>query len=81
MEVVFVVQTAVIKAEASWKGGKQHQDDILAVDFCLPNLLATASFDGEIIIWSLETETLFKRLTRSHALNQHRFSIAFNTVR
>jgi len=52
------------KANVDWKGGQFHHEDILAVDFCPPNILATASFDGEIAIWSLETETLFKRLKR-----------------
>jgi WD repeat-containing protein 49 len=51
-------------ANTAWKGGQCHQEDILAIDFCPPNILATASFDGEIAIWSLETETLFKKLKR-----------------
>nr|XP_006814770.1 PREDICTED: WD repeat-containing protein 49-like [Saccoglossus kowalevskii] len=55
---------AFIKADISWRGGQVHKDDILSVDYCSPNLLATASFDGEIIVWSVETEKMFKRLRR-----------------
>ena len=32
--------------------------------FCPPNLLATGSFDGEIIVWGLETEKIYRRLRR-----------------
>ncbi|XP_077980125.1 cilia- and flagella-associated protein 337-like [Glandiceps talaboti] len=53
-----------IKAQTNWKGGQVHKDDILSVDFCPPNLVATASFDGEIIVWSVETEKMFRRLRR-----------------
>jgi len=39
-----------------------HKDDILDLSYCSPNLLATASFDGEILVWTLETEKLLLRL-------------------
>jgi WD40 repeat protein len=56
--------TVIVKANNNWRGGQQHQEDILAVAYCPPNLLATASFDGEIFVWSLETEMLFKQLKK-----------------
>ncbi|XP_071797033.1 cilia- and flagella-associated protein 337-like isoform X1 [Asterias amurensis] len=59
--------TLLVKGDTSWKGGQVHKDDILAVDYCPPNLLATASFDGEIIVWSVETETIFVRLRKGQS--------------
>ncbi|EGF76597.1 hypothetical protein BATDEDRAFT_92606 [Batrachochytrium dendrobatidis JAM81] len=34
---------------------KGHEDDISAVAFCPPNMLATSSVDGTIVIWNLES--------------------------
>eukprot|EP00842_Homolaphlyctis_polyrhiza_P005998 jgi/Hompol1/639/HPOL_002560-RA len=34
---------------------KGHEDDISAVAFCPPNILATSSVDGTIVIWNLES--------------------------
>ncbi|XP_072501621.1 cilia- and flagella-associated protein 337-like isoform X10 [Notamacropus eugenii] len=46
-----------VPADKSWKGGQLHKEDILAVDYCPSlDLLATASFDGEIIVWKVETQ-------------------------
>ena len=53
-----------MKADNDWKGGQIHKDDILSVDFCRPNLLVTASFDGQIVVWSAETETVFVLLRK-----------------
>ncbi|XP_024910709.1 WD repeat-containing protein on Y chromosome [Cynoglossus semilaevis] len=33
-----------------------HKDDILCVAQCLPSLLATSSYDGEIIVWNVVSE-------------------------
>ncbi|CAH1794020.1 unnamed protein product [Owenia fusiformis] len=55
---------AIFKADNHWKGGQLHQDDILAIDYCSPNLLATGSFDGEILVWTLDTEKLIIRLKK-----------------
>lgn len=54
-----------MKANTFWKGGQVHQEDILAVSYSPPNILATASFDGEICVWSLETESLYLRLRKA----------------
>ncbi|XP_041474209.1 WD repeat-containing protein on Y chromosome-like [Lytechinus variegatus] len=56
--------TSFLKANTNWKGGQVHKDDILAFDYSPPSLLATASFDGEILIWSLETQKISVRLRR-----------------
>ena len=39
-----------------------HKDDILAVAYGLPNFLATSSYDGEIIVWSLLSGHVFCRM-------------------
>ena len=40
------------------------QDDILTAAFCPPNYLATASFDGDIILWGLDQEKMIRRLKK-----------------
>ena len=36
-----------------------HKDDILSIDLYRPNLVATASYDGDVKVWSLETGHVF----------------------
>ncbi|KAI8996010.1 WD40-repeat-containing domain protein [Gaertneriomyces semiglobifer] len=36
-------------------GHKGHQDDITSVAFCPPAMVCTASVDGTIVVWSLES--------------------------
>ena len=40
-----------------------HSDDILSLAFGLPNFVATSSFDGEIIVWSMLSGHIFRRFT------------------
>nr|CAB3267710.1 WD repeat-containing protein 49-like [Phallusia mammillata] len=47
---------------ADWKGGKEHQDDILSAAYLPPSLLATGSYDGEIVIWNTNSEFVSKKL-------------------
>ncbi|XP_060573290.1 WD repeat-containing protein on Y chromosome-like isoform X4 [Ruditapes philippinarum] len=61
-----------LQAQKNWKGGQLHKDDILTIDFCPPNLLCTASFDGEIIVWDVETEKIFVRLRKGQVSNLER---------
>lgn len=58
------IQTFCLRPNGGWKGGQLHQDDILTAAFCPPNYLATASFDGDIILWSLDREKLIRRLKK-----------------
>ncbi|KAK7134219.1 hypothetical protein R3I93_017585 [Phoxinus phoxinus] len=60
-----------VKAELSWKSD-QHREDILAMDHCLGlGLLATGSYDGEIIIWTLALQKPITRLQRSQQGKVH----------
>ncbi|XP_037083590.1 WD repeat-containing protein on Y chromosome-like [Pollicipes pollicipes] len=43
----------------------RHREDILTVDFRSPSLVATGAYDGEIIVWNLETGHLYTRLSAS----------------
>ena len=39
-----------------------HKEDILSIAFCPPNLLATSSYDGEVIIWNMVSGHIFCHL-------------------
>ncbi|KAF3853398.1 hypothetical protein F7725_014086 [Dissostichus mawsoni] len=46
-----------VRADMSWKSSGVHKSDILAVSQCSPlGVIATGSYDGEVIIWRLETQ-------------------------
>ncbi|XP_041126735.1 WD repeat-containing protein 49-like isoform X2 [Polyodon spathula] len=47
---------------SEWKGGVQHQDDILCAAFLPSQTLVTGSYDGEIVIWNNNTENAFRKL-------------------
>eukprot|EP00057_Strongylocentrotus_purpuratus_P020337 XP_011674811.1 PREDICTED: WD repeat-containing protein on Y chromosome [Strongylocentrotus purpuratus] len=47
---------------SEWKGGKEHQDDILGAAFMAPHTLATGSYDGEIVIWNTGSEVSSRHL-------------------
>ncbi|XP_013414484.2 WD repeat-containing protein 49-like [Lingula anatina] len=49
---------------SDWKGGQEHQDDILTACFSPPNRAATASYDGEIVIWNMNSEHASKHLNQ-----------------
>ena len=39
-----------------------HKEDVLSVAQCPPNLLATASYDGEVIVWNMVSGHIFCHL-------------------
>ncbi|XP_056286630.1 WD repeat-containing protein 49 isoform X2 [Pseudoliparis swirei] len=46
-----------VRADVSWKSSGVHTSDILAVCQCAAlGVVATASHDGEVIVWRLETQ-------------------------
>ncbi|XP_071492952.1 cilia- and flagella-associated protein 337-like [Diadema antillarum] len=47
---------------SEWRGGKEHQDDILGASFTGPHTLATGSYDGEIVIWNTGSEVASRHL-------------------
>ncbi|KAK3590864.1 hypothetical protein CHS0354_033793 [Potamilus streckersoni] len=49
---------------SDWKGGQEHSEDILAAGFQPPNLLATGSYDGEIVIWNTNSEHASKHFNQ-----------------
>ncbi|XP_016113604.1 uncharacterized protein [Sinocyclocheilus grahami] len=62
-----------VNADLSWKSGRQHGEDILAMDHCPGlGLLATGSYDGEIVIWSLALQKPITRLQTNQQQKAHR---------
>ncbi|XP_034427163.1 WD repeat-containing protein on Y chromosome isoform X2 [Hippoglossus hippoglossus] len=54
-----------VRADMSWKSGGVHKSDILAVCQCPAlGVVATASHDGEVVIWRLETQGPLLHLQR-----------------
>lgn len=46
-----------MRAHMSWKSSGVHKSDILAVCHCSAlGVAATASYDGDVVIWRLETQ-------------------------
>ncbi|CAG5909022.1 unnamed protein product, partial [Menidia menidia] len=46
-----------VRADLSWKSKGVHKSDIMAVRQCTSlGVVATASYDGEVVIWRLETQ-------------------------
>ena len=39
-----------------------HKEDIMSIAQCAPNLLATSSYDGEVLVWNLISGHVFCRL-------------------
>ncbi|XP_060554544.1 WD repeat-containing protein 49-like, partial [Ruditapes philippinarum] len=49
---------------SDWKGGQEHAEDVLCAAFQPPNILATGSYDGEIVIWNTNSEHSSRHLTQ-----------------
>jgi hypothetical protein len=54
------------RADLSWRGSQIHCDDILCLENLIPisNIMCTASYDGEINVWSIDTEKLIISLRK-----------------
>lgn len=62
-----------------------HKEDILCVAQCPPNLLATSSYDGEIIVWNMVSGHIDHRFyipmtTAASAHSQSKFTNQKKTV-
>lgn len=51
-----------------WK--KRHQEDILCMSYLSPNILATGSYDGDIVVWSRDTGQMYCTLNASKGTKQ-----------
>ncbi|XP_073166758.1 cilia- and flagella-associated protein 337-like isoform X2 [Lepidochelys kempii] len=61
-----------VTVHPSWKGGQLHKEDILTVDYCPSlGLLASASFDGEIIVWDVESQSVYLYLRQTQPERSH----------
>jgi WD40 repeat protein len=96
MKIVSYVNVAYEPTVANpvllWHGDTQHDDDILCCD-SYNTLLATGSYDGQIKIWSIETQRLFSCLQNAYPeiridsrdpvekllFLKHRASVEFNS--
>ncbi|XP_071214031.1 cilia- and flagella-associated protein 337-like isoform X2 [Salvelinus alpinus] len=47
---------------SEWKGGVQHNDDVLCATFLPPQTLVTGSYDGELTVWNNSTENALRKL-------------------
>nr|XP_019943615.1 PREDICTED: WD repeat-containing protein 49-like [Paralichthys olivaceus] len=59
----------VQRPQPSWQDDLKngHNDDILCVAQCPPSLLATSSYDGEIIVWNVVSGRIQSRFVTPHA--------------
>ena len=64
------MQISLVKPDRVWSGEHAHRDDILCAAYLPQLLIATASFDGEIKIWTLENEQMYLRLRRGRQSKQ-----------
>lgn len=48
-------------------GNRGHKEDILCLAHCEPNVLVSASYDGDIIVWDVDGE---KKLVRMNAYDE-----------
>ncbi|KAL5018967.1 hypothetical protein ScPMuIL_004689 [Solemya velum] len=47
----------------NWK--ELHKEDILCIGYLSPNIIATGSYDGDIVVWSRDTGQMYCRLNAS----------------
>ncbi|CAF1133494.1 unnamed protein product, partial [Didymodactylos carnosus] len=60
-----ISEMSIPKPDLTWNGSQVHKDDILCCEFLSPNIMCTASYDGEINVWSVDTEKLIICLRKS----------------
>lgn len=73
---VFLLPTSDSERQVQRLDG--HQDDILCLAFCPPNLLCTGAYDGTILVWNIVSGALRFRLkppAEKSAARFHRMSL------
>eukprot|EP00729_Bicosta_minor_P006810 gene6810-3663_t len=66
-----------VDQDVEWECEVAHHDDVLAMDNCGDSLLATGSYDGEIIVWNLKLARAMKKFdSRSY---HKKFNVALLT--
>ena len=55
-------------------GGGIHHDDILCMAYQEPNVMASGSYDGDIVLWNVDVERSLHRLNANNenCQRQHR---------
>ncbi|XP_046569407.1 WD repeat-containing protein on Y chromosome-like [Haliotis rubra] len=46
----------------------RHKEDILNIAYLSPNIIATSSYDGDIVIWARDTGHMYSRLNAHHGV-------------
>ena len=61
------------KLHPKYCGKGVHSEDILCIAFIKPNILATASYDGEIVLWDTEWQRLLSKVNseKQSELQEH----------
>nr|CUU98598.1 hypothetical transcript [Hymenolepis microstoma] len=59
---------------SDWKCSSQHKDDVMAGCSLPPHGLVTGSYDGELIIWSINTESVSRRMNLPSSNSADRFT-------
>ncbi|XP_077864869.1 WD repeat-containing protein on Y chromosome-like [Saccoglossus kowalevskii] len=54
----------------------RHNDDVLSLSYYAPNHIATSSYDGDIITWSLETGHMLTRMNATESVKTQTGRIA-----
>nr|XP_006820824.1 PREDICTED: WD repeat-containing protein on Y chromosome-like [Saccoglossus kowalevskii] len=67
----------VQKPLAKWTDDLQngHKEDILSVASCEPNLLATSSYDGEVIVWNMISGHIYCHLLSRQPVDYNHTSL------
>ncbi|VDN99851.1 unnamed protein product [Rodentolepis nana] len=59
---------------SGWKSSSQHKDDVMAGCSLPPHGLITGSYDGELIIWSINTESVSRRMNLPSSNSADKFT-------
>ena len=52
-------------------GEKAHHEDILCMAECEPNILVSASYDGDIVVWNADSERMTCKMNARNYSGNH----------